>query len=390
MRIKMVDLVAQNQELNDAIAERLVRLHQRAAYVGGAEVAEFEEKFAHYLGVRHVVGVGSGTDALRLALLAAGVGPGDGVITTPLTFIGTVEGIVQVGARPLFADVDPETANLSPNSVLEYLEGSLRHHVREHPPRAILPVHLYGMPASLTELRAIAERHNLVLIEDACQAHGARLRLDGQWVRAGSVGIAGCFSFYPGKNLGGWGDGGAVATNDEQVAKKVISLRDHGRISHYDHAQLGYNSRLDALQAAVLSAKLDRLDAWNRRRRALATLYRKLLSDCELELPKEPTDAEACYHLFTIRTHHRDQVRQALLDNGIECGIHYPIPLHLQPACRFLGYRAGDFPIAERIAKTTLSLPLHPHMTESDVAEVCEIVRSALDNHSKRYVDGRN
>jgi dTDP-4-amino-4,6-dideoxygalactose transaminase len=377
VRVRMVDLRAQNREIHDDISGELALVHERSAYVGGAQVTAFEQSFADYLGVRRVIAVNSGTDAIRLALEAAGVGPGDAVLTTPLTFIATVEGIVQCGARPLFADIDPATGNISADAARSVLKAA-----RERTgfkARAILPVHLYGLPAPMEQLSRLAQDYGVTLIEDACQAHGARLRFGGRWMRAGAVSAAGCFSFYPGKNLGAWGDGGAVAIDDETLATRVAQLRDHGRVSHYEHRVCGYNSRLDTIQAVVLSAKLKRLDTWNRRRREIAEWYRTMLSGCEVEILAESEGAESCYHLFVIRSPKRDEIKRALLREQIECGIHYPIPLHLQPACRFLGHQAGDFPAAEEFAKTILSLPMHPHLTEEEVAEVARVVRLATE-----------
>jgi dTDP-4-amino-4,6-dideoxygalactose transaminase len=228
------------------------------------------------------------------------------------------------------------------------------------------------------ELREIARRHGIRLIEDACQAHGAKLNIAERWINAGTVGDAGCFSFYPGKNLGGWGEGGAIATNDDALAAAASRLRDHGRVSHYAHDAIGYNARLDAIQAAVLRAKLERLSEWNERRRTAAARYRELLSQSDLVLPHEPEGAQSCYHLFVVRSPKRDAIRQALTQAEIESGVHYPIPLHLQPACRFLGYRQGDFPVSEEVANTVLSLPMHPHLTRDHQDAVAGAVCEAL------------
>lgn len=375
MKVKFLDLAAQNREISDRVAREFAAIHERTAYIGGPAVADFEREFAAFLGVRHVIGVASGTDALRLALLAAGIGAGDEVITVPMTFIATVEAIVQTGARPVFVDVDPGDCNMSVAALQSYLDqGRWK---TPNGPRAILPVHLYGLPAPLGELRQIARRYGLRLIEDACQAHGAKVNIDGRWINAGALGDAGCFSFYPGKNLGGWGEGGAVATNDDELAAVVANLRDHGRASHYLHSAIGYNARLDTIQAAVLGAKLERLAEWNERRRALAARYRQLLSRFDLALPHEPEGTQSCYHLFVIRSPRRDAIRQALLESEIECGIHYPVPLHLQPACGFLGHRAGDFPVSEKIASTVLSLPMHPHLQADQQHQVVAAVRQA-------------
>ena len=377
-QVKFVDLAAQNAEIHDEVERNFARIHAETAYIGGPAVKQFEEEFAAFLGVRHVIGVNSGTDALRLALLALGIGPGDEVITTPMTFIATVEAIVQVGARPVFVDVEPQTCNLSVAAARDYLQAG--HFTTVNGPKAIMPVHLYGMPAAMGPMGALARQFGLHVVEDACQAHGARVVLDRRWRRAGTIGAAGCFSFYPGKNLGAWGEAGAVATNDDELAEQIALLRDHGRISHYAHQVYGYNARLDALQAAVLSAKLKRLEQWNARRREIADSYRELLPGAPLPLwlPTEPAEVESVYHLFVVRSPRRDALRSALLANEIECGIHYPVPLHLQPACRALGYRAGDFPESERVADAVLSLPMHPHLKEGELERVANVVMHVL------------
>jgi dTDP-4-amino-4,6-dideoxygalactose transaminase len=380
MKIKFNDLAAQNRDIHDDVERAFEQIHRNTAYVGGAQVEAFERDFAEYLGVRRLVGVSSGTDALRLALLALGIGPGDEVITVPMTFIATAEAIVQTGARPVFVDVDPATCNMSVPALRRYLEAG--RFTAAGGPKAIVPVHLYGLPAPIAQLSAVANEYGLAIVEDACQAHGARVAVGGRWVRAGSVGDAGCFSFYPGKNLGAWGDGGAVATNDSKIAERIASLRDHGRLSHYAHSEFGYNARLDALQAAVLQAKLKRLDAWNARRRKIAQAYIELLADCGLELPVEPAYAESCYHLFVVRGEKRDALRSALLASQIECGIHYPVPLHVQPSCRNYGYQPGDFPNSERAADAVLSLPMHPYLTDPELERVADVIQRALEERT--------
>jgi len=376
MRVNFLDLVSHNAEIRERVDRELAAVHAKTAYIGGPTVAEFEREFAAYLGVRHVVGVGSGTDALRLALMASGIGPGDEVITVPMTFIATVEAIVQTGARPVFIDIDRDTCNMSVEALRAYLSRRRWHTPRG--PRAIVPVHLYGLPARMAELRQIARQHGLILIEDACQAHGAKLEIDGTWVNAGSIGDAGCFSFYPGKNLGAWGEAGAIATNSDEIASVAARMRDHGRVSHYEHDLLGYNARLDAIQAAVLRAKLERLDHWNAARRAIAARYREQLPESKLQLQLEPENAQSCYHLFVVRTPRRDHIREALSRAEIETGVHYPVPLHLQPACRYLGHQLGDFPISEETSRTVLSLPMHPHLTREHQDIVVASVARAL------------
>jgi len=376
-RVTMVNLAMQNAEIETEVNAALAEIHRTTSYVGGPAVEAFEHDFAEYLGVRHVIGVSSGTDALHLAMRALGLGPGDEVITTPLTFIGTVEAIVQTGAQATFVDIDPATCNISAQEVRRYLEGGRFRSANG--PKAILPVHLYGTPAPMQELLEIADRYALEVIEDACQAHGARVALTNRWVRAGTAGAAGCFSFYAGKNLGAWGEAGAVATDDSDLAARVALLRDHGRISHYAHQECGYNGRLDSIQAAVLRAKLRHLDRWNLRRREIAESYCARLQGSELTLPTEPEYAESCYHLFVIQSEGRDALRNALLANKIDCGIHYPVPLHLQPALSGHGYRHGDFPFSEHAADTVLSLPMHPHLANPEVGRVVSVIEREIE-----------
>jgi dTDP-4-amino-4,6-dideoxygalactose transaminase len=374
MKVKFVDLAAQNAEIKKDADALIEQIHYTTSYVGGQQVSAFESAFAEFIGVKHVIGVSSGTDALRLALLALGIRPGDSVITTPMTFIATVAAIVQTGARPIFVDIEPAAGNISSVAVARYLKSHWHESIR-----AILPVDLYGLPAPLQELREVAAAHGLKLVEDACQAHGASIMIDDNWKMAGGALVdAACFSFYPGKNLGAWGEGGAVATNDDALAEDISRLRDHGRTSHYTHDLLGYNARLDTLQAAVLMAKLRRLPEWNRRRREIADLYRELLAETNLQLPREPQGYRSCYHLYVVRCQERGKLRDALSNADIACGIHYPVPLHLQPACKFLGYQRGDFPHAEKLADTALSLPMHPHLSADEVEHVANVIRRAI------------
>lgn len=386
MKIKFVDLFAQNAEVHERIEHDLSDLHRKAAYVGGEYVKSFEEEFAAFLGVKRAIGVGSGTDALRLTLLALGVGLGDEVITTPMTFIATTAAILQTGATPVFVDIDPATGNIDPKAVQRYLTA--RNFRAPNGPKAILPVHLYGAPAAIEALGTLAREHRLHLVEDACQAHGARVLSGQHWRSAGSFGAGACFSFYPGKNLGAWGEAGAVVSDDDDLADRVAALRDHGRISHYAHDRIGYNARLDALQAVVLRAKLARLPDWNSRRRQIAGEYRELLRNSGVGFVVEPEGAQSCYHLFVVRSEARDLIRQELLSREIECGIHYPVPVHLQPACASLGYKPGDFPISERFADTIVSLPMHPHLRSADLVSVTRAVHEALENRNSTLLAG--
>ena len=387
MKIKFVDLAAQNLEIGERVAFELDLIHCSTAYVGGDQLESFEREFAEFLNVKRVVGVANGTDALRVALLALGVSPGDDVITVPMTFIATAAAIVQTGARPRFVDIDPDTGNISLSALRSFLESKPRNERRAI--RAIVPVHLYGLPAPIVELKEIAAEFNLKIVEDACQAHGASIRTADGVAMAGTLGDAGCFSFYPGKNLGAWGDGGAVATNDDEIARRVSLLSNHGRLSHYAHEICGYNSRLDSIQAAVLRAKLEKLAEWNERRRVIAAAYRELLAPLDARPILEPEGAESCFHLFAVRSTRRDAIRNALLQNDIECGIHYPVPLHLQPALAYLGYRPGDFPASEALADTTLSLPMHPHLNGQEILRTVETVATALAPANERLTAPR-
>jgi dTDP-4-amino-4,6-dideoxygalactose transaminase len=373
--IPLVDLKAQYARLKPEIDAAIARVLESSAFILGREVDEFEQAFAAYCGAQHAIGVASGTAALHLALLACGVERGHEVITTPHTFIATAEAIAQAGARPVFVDIDPTTYNLDPSLV----EAAISPRTR-----AVVPVHLYGRPADMDGLLAVARRRGLRVIEDAAQAHGARYK--GR--RVGTLGDAGCFSFYPGKNLGAYGDGGMVTTDDPEIAHRIRMLRDHGRTDKYTHQVWGYGERLDALQAAVLGVKLRHLDAWNDARRRAATHYRILLEGCPVVLPADPSDGESVYHLFVIRARDRDRVLGELKAGGIGAGIHYPTPLHLQPACAHLGYRAGTFPHAEAAANEVVSLPLYPEMSPGQHERVAAIVRDAAAGFSARSPAG--
>ncbi len=394
-RIPAVDPAAEYAGLKPEIDAAVGRVLASGRYIGGQEVEGLEREFAAFCGVTHAVATGSGTDALRFALMAAGSGssalPGGRpeVITSPLTFIATTEAISQAGARPVFVDVDPGSLTLDPARLEQALSARTR---------AVVPVHLFGQTADMGPILDRARRGGIAVIEDACQAHGAQYHgpRGGAGRAAGSLGDAGCFSFYPTKNLGACGEGGMVTTSRADVADRVRRLRDHGQSEKYVHAEEGYNGRLDALQAAILRVKLRGLAARNRRRRALAALYSARLLEMGLAtrgggkgrqagapllLPVERPWGTHAYHLYTVRvvSHAgRDRVRAALLERGIETGIHYPIPLHLQPAYAWMGLREGAFPEAERAAREVLSLPLYPEMTDDQVDRVCEALRGVL------------
>jgi dTDP-4-amino-4,6-dideoxygalactose transaminase len=359
------DLTEQYRELKDEILPALDRVCTNGAFILGEEVERFEAEFAAYCGARHCVALNSGTSALHLALLAAGVGQGDEVITSPNTFIATAEAISYTGARPVFADISPLTGNIDPERVEEAITTRTR---------AIIPVHLYGRPANLSTIVEIADRHGIAVIEDACQAHGARHRDR----RVGSFGLAGAFSFYPAKNLGAYGEGGALTTNDDAVADFARTMRNHGQTERYAHAAIGFNYRMDGFQGAVLRIKLRRLDEWIASRRARAQLYTSLLQSAGIDLPHDDPADESVYHLFVVYVDNRDFVRTALEERGVATSIHYPIPVHLQRAYAGLGYRPGHFPQTERACTRALSLPLFPEMTVDQVRYVAStLVRIA-------------
>ena len=377
--IPFVDLRAQHEEVRTEIEKAIGDIIDHSSFIGGNYVTAFEHQFADYLGVKEVVGVANGTDALWLSMVALGIGPGNAVITAPNTFIATVEAITRCGAQPLFVDINLDTATIDPKLIERFLEqecrveddGRVQHLSSGLQVAAILPVHLYGLPADMQPILEMAAEYGLLVIEDACQAHGAKYLLNGAWRRVGGLGVAGAFSFYPAKNLGAMGDGGAISTNDPELAAKLRMLRDHGSRDKYIHpTSRGWNSRLDALQAAVLAIKLKKLDEWNARRRATADIYRQVLTGLPLDLPVEPENAEHVYHLYVVRAAERENLRKALAEQGIGIGLHYPIPLHLQEAYTALGYQQGSFPNAERSASSVLSLPMHPAMSRNQVEQV--------------------
>jgi len=358
MKVPFLDLKAHHEPIREQLEAAVSAVIDCNAYAGGPFVARFEEEFAAYCGARYAVGVGNGTDALWLSLLALGVGPGDEVITVPSTFMATAEAITYCGARPVFVDIDPRTYTLDPNLLERAITSKTR---------AIIPVHLFGLVADMDAVLAIASRHGIPVVEDACQAHGA-LR-HGR--KAGTLGDTGCFSFYPGKNLGALGEAGAVITNDAQLKTKMQVLRDHGQAKKYFHSMIGWNGRMDGIQGAVLSVKLKGLDGSNSRRRAHARSYNELLAGVdEIVLPVEPASCQHVYHVYAVRVPERDRVLAAMAERGISCGIHYPVPVHLQEAYRFLGLGEGSFPVAERCASEFLSLPMFPELTPEQVETV--------------------
>jgi dTDP-4-amino-4,6-dideoxygalactose transaminase len=385
-KIPFLDLVTPHLEMEEELTDLFRAALRTAAFVGGRPVDEFEGGFAGFCGATHCVGVANGTDALLFALRAAGVQPGDVVVTAPNTFIATTEAITQAGALPEFVDVDARTSNLDPPRVERYLEhdctrdagGRLFSRRSGRPVTAIVPVHLYGQMADMDPILALAERFRLLVIEDACQAHGAQYfsRAENRWRTAGSLGRAAAFSFYPGKNLGACGEAGAVTTNDAALAETVRKLRDHGQSRKYIHEIEGYNGRLDAIQAAFLHAKLARLPEWTEGRRRAAAEYRRLFDGGEgVIVPDEPDWSRGVYHLYVIRAGRRDELIKCLAAEQIGTGIHYPIPLHLQAAYAHLGYTRGDFPVSEQLADEIVSLPMFPHLALAQQARVADAVR---------------
>lgn len=362
MKVPFIDLKAQYRSIRDEIAVVTEEVLNSASFAGGAFVERFEEKFAKFCQCEYAIGVGSGTEALWLTLLALGVGQGDEVVTVPNTFIGTVEAISFSGAKPVFVDIEQETYTMDP--VL--LESAITRRTK-----AIIPVHLYGQMADMDSIIEIARAYGLSVIEDACQAHGAEYK--GR--PAGSIGDAGCFSFYPGKNLGAYGEAGAIVTNDPKLNQQLRMLRDHGQAKKYHHSVIGWNSRMDGLQGAVLGVKLNYLRSWNNARRKNAQLYRDVLANlCEVVLPREAPYGKHVYHIFPIRFVPRDDLIQHLRENGIDCGIHYPIPVHLQKAYQFLGLATGSFPVSERIANELISLPMYPELMQVQIAHIATTI----------------
>ncbi|MBY5868053.1 DegT/DnrJ/EryC1/StrS family aminotransferase [Rhizobium leguminosarum] len=356
--IPFLDIKAQYQSIKGEIDAAVLGVLASGQYVLGDEVAHFEQEFADYCNVKHAIAVNTGTSALHLALLAAGVGPDDEIITVPFTFVATVSAICYTGARPVFVDVEPVTLTMDPAEV----EAKITPRTK-----AIVPVHLYGQMADMDAIKAIAERHGIPVIEDACQAHGAQYK--GH--RAGSIGLSGCFSFYPGKNLGACGEGGMVVTDDDDQAKTMRMLRDWGQEQRYHHLLKGFNYRMDAIQGAILRVKLRHLEAWTEARRMHARRYSSLLAGSTvLTTPVEAADRRHVYHVYAIRSRDRDGLQRLLSAEGIPSGLHYPIPVHLQKAHADLGYQAGDFPVSEAAAREVLSLPIYPEMPVRHVDQV--------------------
>ena len=359
IKVPYLDLKAQYRSIKPEIDAAIARVLDSCQFVLGPEVAGFEQDFAAYSGTSECIALNSGTSALHLALLAAGVGPGHEVITVPFTFVASVAAVVYAGAKPVLVDIDPRSFTMDPAAV----EAAITPRTK-----AILPVHLYGQPADMDPIMEVARRHNLVVIEDAAQAHGAKYK--GRPV--GGIGDMACFSFYPGKNLGAYGEGGAVTTSNADYARTVRMLRDWGQDRKYHHVLRGFNYRMEAFQGAILRVKLRHLDAWTEARRAIVSKYNQFLADSGMELPTQMPWARHVYHVYTVRTKEREVVQAALEKEGIQIGIHYPVPVHLQPAYADLGYKRGDFLQSEKAADEVLSLPLFPEMTDDHIRNVSQ------------------
>ena len=374
MKVPFLDLKIQYESIRDEISIAIQKVLENTAFAGGPFVAQFEKEFAEFCGCKHAIGVGSGTEALWMSLLALGVGQGDEVITVPNTFIATAEAISFCGAKPVFVDVDEHTYNMDPNKLEDYLKKryalcALR---SASLPKAVIPVHLFGQMADMDPILEIARKYGLFVIEDACQAHGAEYK--GR--RAGSLSDAGCFSFYPGKNLGAYGEAGAVVTNDDALAEKIKMLRDHGQPKKYYHDYIGWNGRMDGFQGSVLSVKLKHLPAWNEARRKNAKLYNQLLVDTDgVMIPQEADYVRHIYHIYAVRIQRRTALMNALAEKGISCGIHYPVPIHLQKAYSSLGLENGGFPLAEKCCEEFVSLPMFPELKEEQIEYVAAEIK---------------
>jgi len=394
--IPFLDLVSPHVELEGELTAVFQKALRTAAFIGGPAVEDFEKAFAAFCDTRFAVGVGSGTDAVRFALMAAGVRAGDVVVTVSNTFIATTEAISQAGALPEFIDIDELTYNMDPEKLREYLEnqctvsadGKLVSKRSSRPVSAIVPVHLYGQMADMDPILELAEQYRLIVVEDACQAHGAEYfsRKHNRWFKAGSMSRAAAFSFYPGKNLGACGEAGAVTTNEEEIASEIRMIRDHGQARKYYHDLEGYNGRLDSIQAGILRAKLTHLAKWNFQRRDHAAQYSQLLkaANCGVNAPFEPSWSKPVYHLYVVRLEDRNGLMEHLKAAGIGTGIHYPIPLHLQRAYEALNYSPGDFPVTEKIASEIVSLPMFPQLQVEQQRRVVDSMLQFLFKRDRR------
>jgi len=374
--VPFLELITPHIELEQELMDAVKGVLRSGVFVGGRVLEQFESEFAEFCGAKYCVGVSSGTDALRFALMAAGIGRGDVVVTVPNTFVATIEAILQVGATPAFVDIDPQTFNMSVDALREYLQEQSGRSVK-----AIIPVHLYGQMCDMDPIMTLAQQYDLMVLEDACQAHGAEYfsAKSGRWLKAGSIGKAAAFSFYPGKNLGACGEAGAVTTNDPELAQRVRIIRDHGQNKKYHHLIEGYNGRLDALQAAILRIKLPHLKQWNEKRRNVAEIYNELLKGAQVKTPIEPRWSQGIYHLYVVRLERRDEVQKYLAQRDIQTGLHYPVPLHLQEAYLNMGYHEGDFPVTEQLAREILSLPMYPQLERAQQTAVADALQQFYD-----------
>ena len=366
MKIPYLNLTAQYQSIKSEIDGAIQKVIESSTFALGPSVSEFESAFAEYCHTEYCIGVNSGSNALLLALKALDVGPGDEVITAANSFIASAAAIVHAGAKPALVDVDPDSRNMDPKLLPLALSRKTK---------AIIPVHLYGRMADMDSILQIARKHDVAVLEDAAQAHGAQYR--GK--PAGSIGRAAAFSFYPAKNLGAFGEAGAIVTNDPAVDRQIRMLRDHGSISKYSHELVGYNARMDGIQGAVLRVKLKHLDEWNNARIRVAGWYQELLQNLPLRLPSVDDDYQQVFHLYVIETEKRDKLQQYLTEHGAPTLIHYPIPIHLQKAFEYLGYQHGDFPVTERLSREILSLPIYPELSQSQVEYICDRIRCFFD-----------
>lgn len=390
MKIPFLDLVSPHRKLEEGLVAVFRQALRTGRFVGGPMVEAFEQDFAEYCNTEYCIGVSSGTDALRFAIIASGVKKNNIVVTVPNTFIATTEAITQAGAIPDFVDIDERTCNMDPEKLREYLEtecdmddktGKLINRKLKKPVSAVIPVHLYGQMADMDSILELAEKYNILVIEDACQAHGAQYhsKRSGKWERSGSMGLVAAFSFYPGKNLGACGEAGAVTTNSEEMANKIKMLRDHGQLQKYYHEIQGYNGRLDAIQAGILKVKLKHLDHWIEKRRQVAEWYNESLGKVDdIITPFELDSCKSVYHLYVIRTSLRDELKKHLVSNGVGIGLHYPIPLHKQKAYKHKQFSSNGYPITEKVAEEILSLPIFPGLRKEKISIVSQLIRNFM------------